>query len=100
MHDNGNLRHVVKAKLPPQCRLTVWPEELAPRPHGSQPGHVSLKHSTDVINEVKGGHATKELSNSGRDHAAWARHALHPGNDLFSFRNNVQGYVETAASNT
>jgi len=44
-----------------------------------------------VNNEVPGGHATKELSNGGSDHAAWTGHALHLGNYLFNFRDNVQG---------
>lgn len=29
--------------------------------------------------------------NSGRDHAPWTGHALYLGNDLFNFRDNVQG---------
>src|ERR1700731_5051580 len=88
IHDNGNLRYVGEADLPPQRRLTVRPEELASRPHGSQPIEVGLKHSTGVNDEVEGGHATKKLGNSGRDHTAWTGHAFHLGNDLFNFRDN------------
>src|ERR1700686_3929331 len=88
IHDNGNLRHVGEAHLPPQLRLPAWPEELAPRPHGSQPGKVGFEHGTGMNDEVEGGHTTKKLRNAGRDHAAWTGHTLHLTNYLFNLREN------------
>ena len=91
IHDNGNLLNVDEPHLPPQLRLTVWPEVPTPRPHGSQRGQAGVEHGTRVKDEVEGGHTPKKLVNTGCDHTARTGHSLHLRDDLFSLRDDVQG---------